>query len=133
MICAGGGGIPTAYLDGSMGTLSGIEAVIDKDLASELLARDVGADLFVIATDAEGVFVDYGTPHQELLGWVTPEDLEGHAFAVGLDGAEGRGRDTVRARRRASVRLSAGSRTSPRSSRARPARTSYRSARAPAC
>ena len=40
VICAGGGGIPTAYLDGGIRTLVGIEAVIDKDLASELLARD---------------------------------------------------------------------------------------------
>jgi carbamate kinase len=86
VICAGGGGIPTAYSDGGERTLLGVEAVIDKDLASELLARDVGADLFVIATDAEGVYVDYGTSHQELLGWVTPEDLEDYRFASGSMG-----------------------------------------------
>ncbi len=83
VICAGGGGIPTAYLDGSERTLLGVEAVIDKDLASELLARDVGADLFVIATDAEGVYADWGTPHEELLGWVTPEELAEYEFPPG--------------------------------------------------
>jgi carbamate kinase len=83
VICAGGGGIPTAYLDGSERTLLGVEAVIDKDLASELLARDVGADLFVIATDAEGVYADWGTPHEELLGWVTPDELAEYEFPPG--------------------------------------------------
>ncbi len=86
VICAGGGGIPTAYLDGSERTLLGVEAVIDKDLASELLARDIGADLFVIATDAEGVFADWGTPQQRLLGWVTPEELATHEFPPGSMG-----------------------------------------------
>ncbi len=86
VICAGGGGIPTAYLDGSERTLLGVEAVIDKDLASELLARDIGADLFVIATDAEGVYADWGTSHQELLGWVTPDDLARYTFPTGSMG-----------------------------------------------
>lgn len=86
VICAGGGGIPTAYLDGTQRTLSGIEAVIDKDLASELLARDIGADLFVIATDAEGVYANWGTPQKEMLGWVTPDDLSQHEFPSGSMG-----------------------------------------------
>ncbi len=86
VICAGGGGIPTAYVDGGMRTLGGIEAVIDKDLASELLARDIGADLFVMATDEDGVYTNWGTPQQELLGWVTPEDLEQYEFASGSMG-----------------------------------------------
>ena len=47
VICAGGGGIPTMYPSSGPGELVGVEAVIDKDLASELLAEDVGADLFV--------------------------------------------------------------------------------------
>ncbi len=42
----------------------GVEAVIDKDLASELLAREVGADLLVMATDVDGVYTDWGTPEQ---------------------------------------------------------------------
>ena len=48
VVCAGGGGIPTYYE--SEGKLAGIEAVIDKDLCSSLLARDLNADMLVIAT-----------------------------------------------------------------------------------
>ena len=64
MICAGGGGIPTAWTPGEERTLRGVEAVIDKDLASELLARELDADLFVMATDVDGVYDGWGTPHQ---------------------------------------------------------------------
>ena len=55
VICAGGGGIPTMYSSSAPGVLVGVEAVIDKDLASELLAEEVAADLFVMATDVDGV------------------------------------------------------------------------------
>lgn len=58
VICAGGGGIPTMY-DAS-GNLQGVEAVIDKDLASSLLAHELAADLLVIATDVDGVYTDWG-------------------------------------------------------------------------
>ena len=54
MIAAGGGGIPTMYEPGTDRKLAGVEAVIDKDLCSELLARELDADLFVMATDADG-------------------------------------------------------------------------------
>ena len=64
MICAGGGGVPTMFAPGGERTLIGVEAVIDKDLASELLAREVDADLFVMATDVDGVYADWGTPEQ---------------------------------------------------------------------
>ena len=86
VICAGGGGIPTAYLPDTTRTLAGIEAVIDKDFASELLARQLGADLFVMATDEDGVFLDWGTPEQNLLRWTTPDELAGHGFAAGSMG-----------------------------------------------
>ena len=86
VICAGGGGIPTVYLPDGTRTLVGIEAVIDKDLATELLARELGADIFVMATDAEGVYLDWGTPEQRLLGYVTPEELAEHEFAAGSMG-----------------------------------------------
>jgi len=86
VICAGGGGIPTAYLPGGKRTLVGAEAVIDKDLASELLARRLGADLFVMATDAEGVFADWGTPQQRLIERCTPDELERYEFAAGSMG-----------------------------------------------
>jgi len=86
VICAGGGGIPTTYLPDGTRTLVGIEAVIDKDLAAELLSRGLDADLLVMATDAAGVYADWGTPEQELLGWVTPEELAEHQFAAGSMG-----------------------------------------------
>ena len=74
VICAGGGGIPTLKA-GDPPMLSGIEAVIDKDLASELLAREVEADVFVMATDVDGVYTDWGTPDQRRLDKVTPREL----------------------------------------------------------
>ena len=86
VICTGGGGIPTMYLGDERRTLVGAEAVIDKDLASELLARKLGADLFVMATDAEGVFLDWGTPRQRVLGTVTPAELARHEFPAGSMG-----------------------------------------------
>lgn len=75
VICAGGGGIPTMY-DAS-GNLQGVEAVIDKDLASSLLARELAADLLVIATDVDGVYTDWGTPRKRGLGTVSPDQLSG--------------------------------------------------------
>ena len=55
VIAAGGGGIPTAYEPGAQRKLVGVECVIDKDLASELLARELDADLFVMLTDTDAV------------------------------------------------------------------------------
>jgi len=86
VICAGGGGIPTMYEAGKQRLLTGIEAVIDKDLASELLAREVEADLFVIATDVNGVYLDWGKPEQRMIGRVTPEELRAHPFPAGSMG-----------------------------------------------
>ncbi len=86
VICAGGGGIPTVHPSTDPGVLAGVEAVIDKDLASELLAEDVGADLFLMATDVDGVYLDWGTSQQRRLGRVTPEELAGYQFAAGSMG-----------------------------------------------
>ena len=86
VICAGGGGIPTMYPASGPGELVGVEAVIDKDLASELLAEDVAADLFVMATDVDGVYLDWGGPGQRRLDRVTPEELAAHEFAAGSMG-----------------------------------------------
>jgi carbamate kinase len=83
VICAGGGGIPTAWVPGQDRTLGGVEAVIDKDQASALLARDLEVDLFVMATDVDGLYEGWGTPGQRRLGHVTPDDLRGEAFAEG--------------------------------------------------
>ena len=88
VICAGGGGIPTLP---EHGALSGVEAVIDKDLAAELLAENVNADLFVMATDVDGVYVDWGTPQQRRLGHVTPEELAAHNFPAGSMGPKVQG------------------------------------------
>ena len=86
VICAGGGGIPTSFVEGQERTLGGIEAVIDKDLASELLAREIEADLFVMATDVDGVYSGWGTSEQRMLGRVTPEELRAMDFAAGSMG-----------------------------------------------
>jgi carbamate kinase len=83
VICAGGGGVPTMYAPDADRTLVGVEAVIDKDLASQLLAREVGADLFVMATDVDGVYTGWGTPEQCRLERVTPSELRELAFAAG--------------------------------------------------
>ena len=84
VICAGGGGVPT--MPGPEGESVGVEAVIDKDLASDLLARDVDAELLVLATDVDGVYADWGTPQQRRLGQVTPAELRDEQFAAGSMG-----------------------------------------------
>jgi carbamate kinase len=86
VICAGGGGIPTTWVQGKERTLGGVEAVIDKDLASELLAREIDADVFVMATDVDGVYEGWGTPDQRRLERVTPEALRKQDFAAGSMG-----------------------------------------------
>jgi carbamate kinase len=73
VICAGGGGIPVAYRPGRQ--LAGVEAVIDKDRASALLARDVGADMLIMATDASAVFTGFGTPQQRTIVEADPDAL----------------------------------------------------------
>jgi carbamate kinase len=86
VICAGGGGIPTMYEAGKQRWLTGVEAVIDKDLASELLARELEADLFIIATDVDGVYLDWGKPEQRRLGRVTIQELRALPFPAGSMG-----------------------------------------------
>jgi carbamate kinase len=73
VICAGGGGIPVAYRPGR--ELVGVEAVIDKDRASALLARDIEADILIMATDAQAVFVGFGTPQQRAIVAADPDVL----------------------------------------------------------
>ena len=86
LICAGGGGVPTMFLPSAETTLVGVEAVIDKDFASELLAREVEADLFVMATDVDAVYADWGTPQQRALGRVTAAELRATEFPAGSMG-----------------------------------------------
>lgn len=86
VICAGGGGIPTMYDPAKERTLIGVEAVIDKDFCSELLARELEADLFVMATDADAVFVDWGTPNAKAIHRADPGALSAYAFPAGSMG-----------------------------------------------
>jgi carbamate kinase len=69
VIACGGGGIPV--VEDENGDLRGVEAVIDKDLASGLLARDIGADLLLVSTGVAKVAVDYGRPTQRWLDRIT--------------------------------------------------------------
>jgi carbamate kinase len=84
VICAGGGGIPTARDES--GKLHGIEAVIDKDLASELLARDLDADLYLMATDVDAVYAGWGTPAQRAIRAATPDAIRAFEFPAGSMG-----------------------------------------------
>jgi carbamate kinase len=86
VICTGGGGIPTMFHPDGSGRLIGVEAVIDKDRASGLLAAELEADMFVMATDVEGVYVDWGTPQARLLHHVTPAELKQYRFVDGSMG-----------------------------------------------
>jgi carbamate kinase len=84
VICAGGGGIPTLY--GPDGKLRGVEAVVDKDRAGALLARELEADLFIMATDAEAVYLDWGTPRQRAVRRASPQAFAEIPFPAGSMG-----------------------------------------------
>jgi carbamate kinase len=75
VICCGGGGIPVIR-DGR--TFCGVDAVIDKDLASAKLAEEVGVDIFIIASDIHGACINWGTDSQQLLGKVSSAQIEAH-------------------------------------------------------
>ena len=74
VIAAGGGGIPV--VKNSDGTLSGREAVIDKDLAAAMLAKDLKADMFVISTAVPKVCLNFGKPNQQTLDTISTKDAE---------------------------------------------------------
>ncbi len=84
VVCAGGGGIPTMFDE--HGDLHGVEAVVDKDATSAMLAEQLEADLLVIATDVDGVYLDWGTPQQRRLERTTPDELDGLGLAEGSMG-----------------------------------------------
>lgn len=86
VIAAGGGGIPTMYAKGQPRRLVGVECVIDKDRASALLAREIGADFFVVATDADAVYRDWGQPSQRAIRSGTPDALDAFSFPAGSMG-----------------------------------------------
>jgi len=82
VIAAGGGGIPVVKKPGGVG-FQGVEAVIDKDLCSALIATNIQADCLLIATDVAGIFLNWGLPTQRLLLKSTPQELLAHDFASG--------------------------------------------------
>lgn len=84
VICTGGGGIPVARR--ADGAYIGVEAVIDKDHASGLLAAELKADAFLMLTDVPAVYTGWGTPAQRALGDVTPQALAALDFAAGSMG-----------------------------------------------
>ncbi len=84
VIAGGGGSIPTAY-DADR-RLSGVEAVIDKDLCSELLARQLVADILILATDADAVYVDWGKPTARAIRRTSPAALADYQFPAGSMG-----------------------------------------------
>jgi carbamate kinase len=89
VVCAGGGGIPTVHTADPVPAgrrLVGIEAVIDKDLASAQLAVDLHADALVIVTDVDAVYTDYATPRRRAIRRATPDALAQREFAEGSMG-----------------------------------------------
>ncbi len=88
VIASGGGGIPV--IKDEKGRLKGVEAVIDKDIAGQLLASLVGADHFIILTDVEGAYLNFGKPDQKLLRELTVSEakklLEEGVFGAGSMG-----------------------------------------------
>ncbi len=84
VICAGGGGIPTVYKPD--GTLEGVEVVVDKDRASALLAFELDAGLLILATDTDGVYLNWGAEDARRLERVTPEQIEQYEFEEGSMG-----------------------------------------------
>jgi carbamate kinase len=81
VIACGGGGAP--IYDDPVKGWEGIDAVIDKDLAAAVLARDLGARLLLILTDVDAVYADWGTPDQHAIRNATPEQLAASEFAAG--------------------------------------------------
>ena len=84
VICAGGGGIPTMYLED--GTITGVEAVIDKDRAAGLLACDVAADAFFVLTDVDAVYLNWGKDDQKAIRKASPNAMAGFDFPAGSMG-----------------------------------------------
>ena len=83
VVCAGGGGVPVVATEQGH---EGVEAVVDKDLASALLATGIAADILVLATDVEAVYAEWGGRAERALGRVTPAELRELDFAAGSMG-----------------------------------------------
>jgi carbamate kinase len=118
VVCVGGGGIPVAA--GPAGALMGVEAVIDKDLAAALLARELGAEVLLLLTDVSSVEVDWGTPAARPLLAATSKELRALGLAAGSMGpkaeaaarfADGGGRAVIAAMEDAAAALGGGAGT----------------------
>ncbi|GIF21910.1 carbamate kinase [Actinoplanes tereljensis] len=84
VVCAGGGGVPVVR--GEDGRLSGVEAVVDKDLATAVLAEALDADALLLLTDVPAVVRDFGGPDPEPISRTTPAALRRERFAAGSMG-----------------------------------------------
>ena len=83
VVCVGGGGVPVIATEAGE---QGIEAVIDKDLASALLAEGLGAEMLVLATDVDAVYADWGGANQRAIGATTAAELRAGEYAAGSMG-----------------------------------------------
>ena len=117
VICAGGGGIPVVECED--GSLVGVEAVVDKDFASALLARQLDADLLLMLTDVDAVYAGWGGPSARPLGHVAARDLSPADFPAGsmrpkieaaVDFARATGRPAAIGRLEDAVEIVAGTR-----------------------
>ncbi|KKC31572.1 carbamate kinase [Devosia psychrophila] len=84
VICAGGGGI--SVVRRADGSLVGVQAVIDKDRTANLLAQEIGADVLLLLTDVDAVYLDWGKPSQKAIGRATPTEMRQRDFAAGSMG-----------------------------------------------
>jgi len=84
VVCAGGGGIPTMYQED--GTITGVEAVIDKDHAAALLAKEVNADALLVLTDVDSVYLNWGKDDQKSIRKASPNAMESFGFPAGSMG-----------------------------------------------
>lgn len=84
VICAGGGGIPVARRE--EGGFTGVEAVVDKDRASALLARELSAEMLIMLTDVDAVYQNFGTPDARAIARVNPDRIDPADFAAGSMG-----------------------------------------------
>ncbi len=75
VVACGGGGAPV-YYDNDLQGWEGVDAVVDKDLAGAVLARDLGAELLLILTDVDGIYLDWGKKSQRLIRRLTPDEAE---------------------------------------------------------
>lgn len=81
VVCAGGGGIPVVFTPG--GGIRGVEAVVDKDLAAALLAREIEADALLLLTDVDAVYRDWESERRQPIGETSPTELRALSLDAG--------------------------------------------------